>query len=177
MIAECFEAVLDNEWNKFLTLSLNLWIRKHVWLILISYISSLIYLKVRLSSLFWRRIKVSKQLSVIFTDDKRKAVLIRGLETPFWKGKKIAAWYAFEPETRFCRDDKRKVVLKRLYKYLRPTYAKACALRDLCSTAQTAQCSCAVTRPSSRLILAIEFDDKRNYSRKTFRKAFAYAFW
>ena len=26
-----------------------------------------------------------------------------------------AIWYAFEPETRFCRDDKRKVVLKRLY--------------------------------------------------------------
>ena len=24
-------------------------------------------------------------------------------------------WNAFEPETRFCRDDKRKVVLKRLY--------------------------------------------------------------
>ena len=26
-----------------------------------------------------------------------------------------AIWYAFEPEARFCRDDKRKVVLKRLY--------------------------------------------------------------
>ena len=26
-----------------------------------------------------------------------------------------AIWYAFEPETRFCRDDKHKVVLKRLY--------------------------------------------------------------
>ena len=31
-------------------------------------------------------------------------------ETP-----KSAIWYAFEPETCFCRDDKRKVVLKRLY--------------------------------------------------------------
>ena len=59
--------------------------------------------------------------------------------------------------------------------YLRPTYVKARALHDL-STGKTAQCSCAVTRPSSRLVLAIEFDDKRNNSRKVFRKAFAYAF-
>ena len=44
--------------------------------------------------------------------------------------------------------------------YLRPTYIKARALHDLCSTGQTAQSSCAVTRPSSRLVLAIEFDDK-----------------
>ena len=41
--------------------------------------------RVRLSSLFWHRIKVSKRLNfrVIFADDKCKAVLIRGLETPF----------------------------------------------------------------------------------------------
>ena len=60
--------------------------------------------------------------------------------------------------------------------YLRPTFAKACALHDLCSTGQIAQCSCTVTMPSSRLVLGIELDDKRNQSRNTFRKAFAYAF-
>ena len=58
---------------------------------------------------------------VIFAYDKLKAVLIRGLETPFWNAEKSAIWYAFEPETRFCRDDKRKVVLKRLYISDRPT--------------------------------------------------------
>ena len=58
---------------------------------------------------------------VIFADDKRKAVLISGLETPFWNAKKSAIWYTFEPETRFCRDDKRKVVVKRLYISDRPT--------------------------------------------------------
>ena len=58
---------------------------------------------------------------MIFADDKCKAVLIRGLETAFWNTEKSAIWYAFEPETRFCRDDKRKVVLKRLL-YLRLTY-------------------------------------------------------
>ena len=47
-------------------------------------------------------------------DDKRKAVLIRGLETPFSNAEKRAIWNAFEPETRFCRGDKRKAVLKRL---------------------------------------------------------------
>ena len=110
---------------------------------------------------------------MIFADDKRKAVLIRGLETPFWKTEKSAIWYAFEPETRFCRDDKRKVILNAFID-LRPTYVKACALHGLCSSAgQTAQCSCAVTMPSSRLILTIEFDDKRNNSRNVFRKAFA----
>ena len=31
------------------------------------------------------------------------------------KRSQSAIWYAFEPETRVCRDDKRKVVLKRLY--------------------------------------------------------------
>ena len=48
---------------------------------------------------------------VIFADDKRKAALIRGLETQ----KKSGIWNAFEPETRFGRDDKRKVILKRVY--------------------------------------------------------------
>ena len=48
-----------------------------------------------------------------FLHDKRKVVLIRGLETPFWNAEKSAIWNAFEPETRFCRDDKRKVVLIR----------------------------------------------------------------
>ena len=51
---------------------------------------------------------------VIFADDNRKAVLIMGLETPFWNAEKRAIWNAFEPETRFCRGDKRKAVLKRL---------------------------------------------------------------
>ena len=49
---------------------------------------------------------------VIFADDKRKAVLIRGLETPFSNAEKRAICNAFEPETCFSRDDKRKVVLK-----------------------------------------------------------------
>ena len=53
----------------------------------------------------------------------------RRLQTRFWlwvlkrdstlgKGDKRTQgdiWNAFEPQTRFCRDDKRKVVLKRLY--------------------------------------------------------------
>ena len=39
-----------------------------------------------------------------FADDKRKAVLIRGLETPFWNAEKSVIWYAFESETRFCRE-------------------------------------------------------------------------
>ena len=45
--------------------------------------------RVRLSPLFWYRIKVSKRLSGwFFADDKRKAVLIRELETPFWNAEK-----------------------------------------------------------------------------------------
>ena len=54
---------------------------------------------------------------MIFADDLRKAVLIRGLEMPrpFWNAEKSAIWNAFEPETHFCRDDKRKVILKRVY--------------------------------------------------------------
>ena len=46
--------------------------------------------RVRLSSHFWHRIEVSKQhFRVIFADDKRKAVFIRGLEMPFF------CFYAF----------------------------------------------------------------------------------
>ena len=48
---------------------------------------------------------------MILGDDKRKAVLSRGLETPF-KTPKRSLCNAFELETCFCRDDKRKVVLK-----------------------------------------------------------------
>ena len=93
----------------------------------------------------------------MFAGDKRKAVLIRGLETPFLNAENSAIWYAFESETRFSRDDKRKVVLKRLY--LRPTCPTNCVMQ---------------LRSDSRLVLAIEFDiNKRNNS----RKAFAYAFW
>ena len=66
-------------------------------------------LRVSLSSLFQTTFRV------IFADDKRKAVLIRGLETPFWNAEKSVIWYVFEPETRFCRDNKCKVVLKRLH--------------------------------------------------------------
>ena len=51
---------------------------------------------------------------VIFADDKRKAVLIMGLETRFSNAEKRAIWNAFEPETRFCRGDTRKAVLKRV---------------------------------------------------------------
>ena len=48
-----------------------------------------ISLGVRLSSLFWHRIKVSKRLlRGILQMIKRKAVLIRGLETPFWNAEK-----------------------------------------------------------------------------------------
>ena len=40
--------------------------------------------------------------------DKRKAVLIRGLEMPFSNAEKRAIWYAFESETHFCRGDIRQ---------------------------------------------------------------------
>ena len=105
----------------------------------------------------------------------------RGIETRFKQGRMIisflgaialqcinaspqrsAIWYAFEPETRFCRNvyDKRIVtrptVLNREQGrvlinawYLRPTYVKAyaiCAYGLNCK-----QCISEVTRPSSRL--------------------------
>ena len=48
------------------------------------------WLRVRLSSLFWCRIKVSKRLSGWFLQMiNAKAVLIRGLETPFWNAEKV----------------------------------------------------------------------------------------
>ena len=55
------------------------------------------------------------------TDDKRKAVLIRGLETPFWNANYSAIWHAFEPETRFCRH-KCNLVMKRVLLY--PTFLR-----------------------------------------------------
>ena len=83
------------------------------------------------SSHFWRRIKVSKRLSGWFLQMINAQSCFHwgggggGSETPFWNAEKSAIWYAFEPETRFCRDDKRKDVLKRVYNYLRSTYVKA----------------------------------------------------
>ena len=48
----------------------------------------------------------------IYADDVRAPMR----HAPRGNAEKSAIWKAFEPETGFCRDDKRKVVLKRLYR-------------------------------------------------------------
>ena len=115
--------------------------------------------RVCLSSLFWRRIKVSQTtFRVIFGDDKRKAVLV--LNTFLKRRRKEKRFDTRLSQKRVSVEMKLfwNAFLFFFFLNLRPTHVKACALHDLCSTGQTAQCSCAVTRPSSRLVLAIEFD-------------------
>ena len=109
---------------------------------------------------------------VIFADDKRKAVLIRGLETPFWNA---------ERKVRFdtCLSQKHvsvEMVNVKLFwnAFISPTdYVKALCLRNKLRNAAVQWQGL----PLDSYSRYWEIDDKRNNSKKAFRKAFAYAFW
>ena len=126
--------------------------------------------RMRLSPLFWCRIKVSKRLSEWFLEMiNAKLFLIMGLETPFWNAEKRAIWYAFEPEIRFYVE----VINAKLFW----NAFKCIVFRMKLRNAAPQPLRQWQSLPRDSYSRYWEIDDKRNNLRKAFRKAFRIAIW